>query len=189
MYRFAAAGLIVIAVAIVAPTSFSHSEALPPPAPIPTMAITDAPSGPARRVQQPMPTPYLAASDLAAADRHMGTSSALRAFLGGTAYTIKSQAYWTKERSTVPFGVVREIVLARPVTTAMRPWPVSVWSTEKNDYQQFAYNARYLNVTTADIHIDKEKGVVSINPRGNFALVQGPGNTWMKTLPKGDGPK
>lgn len=59
-----------------------------------------------------------------------------------------------------------------------------MWPADSNNYLQFAYNAQYKNVTTAVLNLDKHKGLVAISPIEGAVTIQGPGNDWIKSLPR-----
>ncbi|MGC4941891.1 hypothetical protein [Kribbella sp. DT2] len=187
MYRIVVAGLIVTAVAALTPVAFSHSEAGPGPQPIPAVIISKLPMGKSGGNQQPIPPPQIASAAIERAEQQMSSSEPFNAFLQGTSYTIKNQGYWTRQGSRTPIGLVREISLARPVDTSMRHWPVIVWRTDKNDYDQYAFNAQYKKVSSAVIYLDNEKGLVAITPGEGAVTIKGPGNKWIDSLPKEGG--
>jgi len=178
---------VLTAIAVLAPLSPGHSDGAPAPAPLPTAEVAQLPSGPPDRKQQPIPQPHIATSALERADSQMASSQVLKAFLEGVPYKIKNQGPWTREGSMTPIGLVREITLAEPIDTDMARWPVIVWKSAENTYQRYDYNAQYSNVTSAVIYLDNDLGVVSIAPGDGATVREGPGNSWIRSLPKGEG--
>jgi hypothetical protein len=143
MYRIAATGLVLAAIVVATPMGLGHSDPAPTPAPLPTAKPLRLPSGAPVRQQQPIPKPYIEESARARADAQMASSSVLKKFLSGISYKIKNEGYWTREGSATPIGLVREITLSRPLDTQMTEWPVIVWISDKNSYDQHSFNAQY----------------------------------------------